>query len=186
MDIKLDDNDIKDFISNIKVILPYTGKTLRVNTNINYNLLYDSLIIFPGDLINIIHQYTRNQYNIEYALCNNNNYNNELQIINIDFTNIINDTTYTIDISYALQNHTKKYKYKYELYSNFPSDIVLIPDKQIRSNQNINPNESLCKSDLICNKSTPDDVVTVLIFVVNNLLEIMIRECKFHNPQKVE
>jgi hypothetical protein len=205
MDIKLNDSDIKDFISNIKITLLQTTKTLRVKTNINYDFLYNTLVIFPNDLINIIHEYTQNQYIIKYTL--SNQYwsvgslaaligrtvasDTQIRKIKINFINICNtllndllgisNIIYTINMSCSVVYNIQNYNYGFILCNkdtdNLLVDIVFIGGKQIQCKKNMSLNEeSLCMNDLICSTLIPNDVILVLIFVVNNLFKLMLSE----------
>lgn len=160
MDIKLDDNDIQYLILNIKrTSVSNKIISLKVNTYINYNFLYNSLVIFSNDLINIIYEYTQNQYVITYVLDHDKRFNRPTKIRFVNINNIFFNLEDTYELSFSKPSYVNITSFNYKL-----------------CNYHVKSNELLCDNDLLWSPTIPNNVVTVLTFVINRFIKIMVKK----------
>lgn len=190
MDIILNNDDVKRFIFNTKHE-SYSNETLEIIVqNINcYSILYESLYSITKDIIDIIYNYSKEHYVIDYNFFSLFDrgpapyYRIREQEIKITFNKITYDTiVYNInldfyydydffpqikDYSYILSDGYKRISYKDN------ADITLIHN--LSGNYTLTENNIITIDHLKYSESVPVNVINVLVFVVNKLLKIIIK-----------
>lgn len=199
MDIQLDNNDVKRFISNVKKDVYYNEK-LKITTQNNnyYDELYKLLTNVPKDIINIIYEYTKEHYTIKYEISTQYDsmpiYLNlvyKKQIV-INFHNIKNyKISYKVNMglnySYQLYPTQDSYplytddEYSYDTDNGFKK-VLYKDDADITlTNHNVGSStwdDFITDNNLTYDENVPEEVITMFIFVVNEMLKIMINEGK--------
>lgn len=167
MNTTLDENSINVFKSHIQSFV-YIGHQLIVNTN--YNILYTLLDDIPKVLLNIICKYAGEEYIINCNIQNNyylknieDNVSKNVcsKTICVNLWQIkVNNMAYVISTTINYEFIISDCKYNYNIFCH-------IPPKCIRKT-----NSHLELDDFKCT----NEFSNILVFVVNNLIDIIINE----------
>lgn len=195
MNIYLNEDNEDTFISNIKDNVWYIETLTVITSNKKcYNIIFDLLNNIPKDIINIIFEYTKEEYNIKYEI---HTYYN---LIPQSETQYYDDSVYDkqIDITFThVKNNKKKYKmnigidYIYKIHpteeyeyrtNNGYKKIPYTNDVDITlSNETCGSDtwdDFLTNTNLTYSENVSIDMINVIVFVVNRMIKIMINEDK--------
>lgn len=186
MDITLDENCKKHFINSISSDIDPI-KSFKVYTCTNYLILHNLLEFIPKDVVNIIHDYTKDEYTFNCDIHSHYEEHSTKGILKkqiiIQFDSVVyNNTEYSTgaDIFYTFHFKPKEYYKCIVANSSLSSKIGLI-NNETSSHMFVRTNEFIDHSNIKCDENISKEMIDVTIFIVNDLMKIMINAGNFNN-----
>lgn len=177
MNITLDAYDVNDFITNSKDKVFKNIMQMKVSTNIHNNILNTILYILPIDIIKIVHEYTLEKYIVAYTFASSLTAStSDYKLISfsprdIIYNEIRRSINMHIDYIYYFSN-AHFYSITYDKGHN--ANITLINEKYDENVYNMTLNNNDMEYYDIISK----ELITIIVFVVNSLLKILVKEGK--------